>query len=349
MAQQRYRRQRNWGARIHEVDLRGMRMVILENETLRVGILVDKGTDIIEWCYKPQDMDFVWLSADGVRNPTDYLATAPDPAATFLDYYPGGWQEVFPNGGAPSLVAGAPYGQHGEVCQLPWDYTILEDSAEGVTLRCTVRTQRAPYLLQKTLRLTRQAPTLFIEEDAVNDSAVPLAAMWGQHITFGAPFLTPGCRIHLPDAVTVTPHPDDGLFPHGRRVAAATTYQWPSVRDPAGAELDLREVPPPGTPSELLYLSGFTQGWYMVENPAHHLGLRLTWDVQVMPYLWFWQEYGASTAYPWYGRHYNIGLEPFSSYPTNGVAGAIANGSALTMGPHAVQRFAFRAEVILAP
>jgi hypothetical protein len=42
------------------------------------------------------------------------------------------------------------------------------------------------------------------------------------------------------------------------------------------------------------------------------------WDGDVMPYLWFWQEYGGTTGWPWCGRHWNVGLEPFSSYPTDG-------------------------------
>jgi hypothetical protein len=32
---------------------------------------------------------------------------------------------------------------------------------------------------------------------------------------------------------------------------------------------------------------------------------------------------------PWFGKHYNIGLEPFSSYPSSGIAEAVENGSAL--------------------
>ena len=64
-----------------------------------------------------------------------------------------------------------------------------------------------------------------------------------------------------------------------------------------------------------------------------------------MPYLWYWQEFGASEGYPWYGRHYNIGLEPFSSYPTDGLAEAVANGSALVWRPRAQRRFALRASV----
>jgi hypothetical protein len=93
---EKYRKQRNWGARILEYEHKGMQVVFLENEKLKVGVLVDKGTDVIEFNHKPTDTDFVWLAPGGVRNPTSYLSTAPDPLATFLDYYPGGWQEIFP-------------------------------------------------------------------------------------------------------------------------------------------------------------------------------------------------------------------------------------------------------------
>jgi hypothetical protein len=65
-----------------------------------------------------------------------------------------------------------------------------------------------------------------------------------------------------------------------------------------------------------------------------------------MPYLWFWQEYGASGFYPWYGRQYNIGLEPFSSFPTNGLKEAVDNGTALTLGARERRRFSLWAEVI---
>ena len=34
----------------------------MENELLRLTILVGKGTDIIELLYKPKDIDFMWIS-----------------------------------------------------------------------------------------------------------------------------------------------------------------------------------------------------------------------------------------------------------------------------------------------
>jgi galactose mutarotase-like enzyme len=344
MKEDLYRPQRNWGARILEYQYKGLRAVFLENELLRVGILADKGTDIFEFNYKPKDMDFVWLTAGGVRNPTSYLSTSPDPLATFLDYYPGGWQEVFPNGGVPTSYMGAQFGQHGEVSNLPWDYQIVEDNEGAVAVRFSVRTQKTPFLLEKELRLHSGESRLYIEETLTNESEVPLRAMWGHHIALGRPFLEEGCRISLPDGVTVIPH-DAPIHSEARRVKSGKNYAWPFAEGESDKEVDLSVLPERGTLSEMLYLTDLSDGWYEVESREKRLGLRVEWDVDQMPYLWFWQEYGASEFYPWYGRHYNIGLEPFSSFPTNGIQEAIENGTALSLAPRERRRFSLHTEV----
>ena len=341
----RYRPQRNWGARVLEYRYKGMRTVFLENEKLRVGVLADKGTDVFEFNYKPGDVDFVWLTAGGVRNPASYLSTSPDPLATFLDYYPGGWQEIFPNGGAPSSYLGARFGQHGEVSNLPWDYEIVEDDEDAVAVRFSVRTQKTPFYLEKELRLHSGGARLLVEETLTNESEVSLRAMWGHHLAFGRPFLEEGCRIRVPDGATVVPHPEP-MHPEGRRVKGDKRYAWPLAEGESGEEVDLSVSPASGTMGEMLYLTGLSDGWYEIENPRKGIGLRVGWDVSLMPYLWFWQEYGASGSYPWYGRHYNIGLEPFSSFPTNGIQEAMENGTALSVEGREKRRFSLQVEVV---
>jgi hypothetical protein len=64
-----------------------------------------------------------------------------------------------------------------------------------------------------------------------------------------------------------------------------------------------------------------------------------------MPYLWFWQEFGASRVLPWYGSLYVVGLEPFSSYPTGGMSEAVANGTALRVEPRGARPFHLALEV----
>ncbi len=59
----------------------------------------------------------------------------------------------------------------------------------------------------------------------------------------------------------------------------------------------------------------------------------MSWDASLFKYLWMWQVYGGHNDYPWYGRTYNVALEPFSSYPPAGVPNAIKNGTALVLQP----------------
>lgn len=339
MERSAYRPQRNYGCRIHDqYTYQGMRTVVMENELVRISILADKGTDIFEFLYKPRDLDLIWLSAEGVSNPNAYLPTSPDPTSTFIDYYPGGWQEVFPNGGPPSSHLGAEFGQHGEVAHMPWDYDILEDSPEKISVRFQVKAKKIPCRILKTLTLHKGSPVLLVEETVENESDADLRYMWGHHLTFGRPFLQPGCRIRLPEGVRLLTEPPGSAL-GGRVKRTEGSYAWPLAPDESGEELDVSILPSPGTDSDMLYVTGFgDEAWYEVRNEISGIGVRVGWDVQVLPFLWYWQEYGATKSYPWYGRHYNIGLEPFAGYPTHGIAKAVENGSAGTLGPRESRR-----------
>jgi hypothetical protein len=338
-------RTRNWGARVHEVTLAGLRAVVLENELLRVTVLAGLGTDVIEFCYKRRDLDVTWLSPRALRDPREAAGAAADDVAAFLDRYRGGWQEVFPNGGAPSRYRGAALAQHGELAGLPWDAEITGDDPAGVEVTFTADTTRMPFRISKKMRLDAGVPALAISETVTNCSAVPLAAMWGQHLVFGPPFLAPGGRIRLPDGVRVIPHPEP-INPPARRVRPGGPWRWPAVPAPDGGEVDLSVVPEWGAPSDIVYLTGFADGWYELTDPARAAGVRVEWDAATLPYLWLWTELGASRDYPWWGEARLLGLEPFSSYPTSGLAEAVANGTALTVPGGGEQRLSWQVKVL---
>ncbi|HEV2508333.1 DUF4432 family protein [Bosea sp. (in: a-proteobacteria)] len=321
-------------------------MLTLENERLRVSFAVGRGADLVEFLHKPTDTDFVWLSANGLRHPALRAVTPPDARMAFYDSYPGGWQEVFPAGGAPSAGPGLPigsHGMHGEVWHRPWDWRIVEDAPSAVQVELSVRTETLPYRLIRNVRLESGSPSLLFEEVAINESKVELPLMWGHHITFGRPFLGPGAVIEMPRGVEVVTGDISRSHPQ-RRLADHRVMPWHDAVDADGRAVEMSLLPEAGTPGEMSYLRGFRDGRYLVRN-TRELGLEIAWDAAVMPYVWCWQEFGAMRDYPWFGRHYNIGLEPFTSMPREGLAAAVENGTASSLMAGERKTFWLRATV----
>lgn len=320
---------RNTGCRIRSSTVNQSQMVTLENAHLRLTINCTRGSDIVELLYKPRDLDFAWLRQNAFAA-TQTVQGYHDARGHFVDAYPGGWQEIFPNGGAASTVNSAPFGQHDEVFAREWAIEIVTDSPDLVAISLSVMCQKIPVRIHKVVSLERDAGSFTIRESATNISPTPVRAMWGQHIAYGAPFLEPGCTIHLEGHPRVLPHA--GSISNGaKRTANDQPFAWSTAAGPDGSAIDLSVVPDLGTPSDIVYLSNVDR--YAIWNPRLELGARVQWRAETMPYLWFWQEFGDNTAYPWYGDMFTIGLEPFSSYPTNGLPEAIANDSALTLQP----------------
>lgn len=54
---------RNHQCRTDEFLWRGHRLIVLENELLRIGVLASKGADLVELRYKPRDLDLLWRAA----------------------------------------------------------------------------------------------------------------------------------------------------------------------------------------------------------------------------------------------------------------------------------------------
>lgn len=325
---------RNHGCRISDAwKLEGMQTLILENELLRVVVLVDKGSDIIEFRYKPRDLDFLFFAPGGLRNPSRNLPSAPS-TGPFLDYFSGGWNEVLPNGGPSVNYKGAELGQHGEISLIPWQYALLEDSPNRVAVRLWVRPVRTPFFIEKTLSMEPGRAVLMIEERLTNEGGEPLHLMWGQHIAFGRPFLEEGAVIDAPARRFLVHEAIPGYEP--RRFQPSTSGDWPHVAAPDGSVADASRVPAYGEvkAQEMAYLAELSEGWYAITNPARHVGFGLHFDSALYRYVWYWQQLGdVAQGYPWWGRTHTAALEPWTSYPTNGLTEAIANGTALHLQP----------------
>ena len=334
--------ERNFGCRISdEYTYKGLRMLVMENDKLRVSFLLDKGADVFELLYKPMDVDFMLRAPNGVIHPARHVPTIASQLGSYLDAWFGGWQEVFPVGGGPTTYEGAEQGLHGEVSLLPWHHQVLQDDVDCIRVHLWVRTVRTPFLLQKTVTLRRGESILTLDEQVTNEGRVPLHYMWGQHPCIGAPFLDDSCVVDAPAATVIIP--DESEWPGGR--AQPGRWNWPLVPGQDGGTVDLsRVLPITSRVRDAAYLTDFREGWCAATNQRQKLGFALTWPVMVFPWMWFWQVYGGELKAPWFGRTYNVALEPFTSFP-NTLDKAMAAGTAPVIEPGASVSATLRAIV----
>jgi hypothetical protein len=330
---------RNHGCRLRDFVWRGYRCITLENEIVRVLVCADKGADILEFLYKPTDTECLWSSPAGLQ-PQHFRPSSPLETGHFREYFAGGWYEMLPNGPAPCEHRGAEFGFHGEATLLPWAVTILEDEPEQIAVRFFTRLNRVPLQVEKTLRLRAGSGTLLIEERIHNASPQRVEILWGQHPTFGAPLLEPGCRLFLPrcDAVVGETVPCDARLAAGQRGA------WPHVRGIGGEPIDLSVVPPYDSAShDFVRLENLDAGWFALVNPHRRTGFALKFDHQLFPVLGYWQLFGGGPDYPWYRQHFLAALEPACDLPS--LSDAVARGTAISLNAGAAVSATFEVTV----
>ena len=325
-----YTHERNFGCRISdEFTFRGLRLLVIENEVIRVTILLDKGTDVYEFLHKPSDTDFMWRSPRGVRNPATFTEMIASSVGPFTDYYEGGWQECMPNGGRVCTYKGAEMGLHGEVWGQPWNCRITQDEPEIVQAKTWVRTVRTPFLLEKTFTLRSGSGVLEIDETLTNEGQEQMDLMWGHHPARGSQFSEQDCRIDTGARTVVV---DPNVVEHCR-FAPDQRFEWPVGIGRGGDEVDASSVVgPEARVNDMLYLTDMEDGWYAVTSQTKRLGFGMSFDVKTFPHIWLWMPLGGSWGSPSFGRHYTLALEPFSSYPAI-LANAIEAGTQLVLEP----------------
>ena len=317
---------RNWGCRVNDQILwNGMQAMILQNELIQIVILLDKGAEIVQFLYKPTDLDLIWRSPNTLRDINRFVPIGGNGSNDFFDHWSGGWFEVLPNGGPACEYKGASFGQFAETINVPWEYKITENRPEKVCIDLWVRTYRTPFLLQKKLIIKTGIPSLFIEEQVTNKGNEAMDFMWGHHPVVGAPLLDGTCRLYAPDCNVEVIHAEDGP---DHRMGLHQIGKWPFIKDRDGSSMDLRIIPPSSVSSmDNCYLKDFKEGWIAISNPTQQVGFGLSWDPKVFKYVWIWQALGGGIGYPWYGRTNCVGIEPWSSYPCSGLAEAVEKGT----------------------
>lgn len=298
---------------------RGIRAVRLESDLVAATILPDKGADIYELIYKPRQLDVLWKSPWGLRRHAGGIPVAVNSHTAWSDAYEGGWQEIFPSGGGPSVYKGVELNFHGEASTVAWDVEVGHDAGDAAEVRFSARLARSPFLIERVMRMEAGSRTLILRERITNDGGEPMDYMWGHHPAFGSAFLSGACRI---DTNARSLRADDEYDPEANPVTPDGRYAWPHV-DRAGVPTDLSRVPGPDEPRAMLGYLGDFEGetaWYGLTNTELGFGVGLVWPVAAFPFAWFWQEMHASPGYPWYKGVYVMAIEPSTSIPGQGLA-----------------------------
>jgi hypothetical protein len=80
---------RHWSFRVNDlVTWHGMHAIILQNELLQIVNLIDTGAEIIQFMYKPLDIDFFWHNANYLRDPHSFDPSGGSDATSFLNFNP---------------------------------------------------------------------------------------------------------------------------------------------------------------------------------------------------------------------------------------------------------------------
>jgi hypothetical protein len=93
-------------------------------------------------------------------------------------------------------------------------------------------------------------------------------------------------------------------------------FPWPMAPDKQGKLVDVsRPMPPDRKTAYNIYIKDLREAWYAITNPALGLGIGMSWDLRVFPYMLIWNVYRGFYSSPFFGRTYNIALELYSAIP----------------------------------
>lgn len=293
-----------------EWTYRGLTVVALANDELRVLVLPELGGKIWQLTGVRASRDFLW------HNPRIKPRSIPFGAA-YDDVFFGGWDELFPND-MPEEIHGEPYPDHGELWNSPWDWHIDQPAADEASVVLTCRTPISGCLVTKRVTLRSGQPRVEVRSRLTSESRTALPYLWKQHVA--VPLGQPA-RLDLPAGTVVM-----DAFGRPRGQAPQGRYRWPELVDVHGTAHDMRLTPAPESQlAEFQYATELEAGWCAVTY-ADGSGLGLAFDHEVFSSCWTFASYGG-----WRSQEVLI-LEPCTGYPV-GLAEGIAAGTHRILQP----------------
>lgn len=172
--------------------LNHLKAIILENETIQVVLLPERGAEIHRIWHQRTGLDYLYLKQGEVKN---FEADVQNQTVKLPeDYFFCGFYTMFPNAATPAEVEGRKYEFHGDVRHVAWDYQI-----EGENIRLTGRSRNMPLGIRRVLRLDRDSPRITVTDEIFSDqnASEPIPFIYGLHPYHGYPLYDEGTTVKV--------------------------------------------------------------------------------------------------------------------------------------------------------
>jgi hypothetical protein len=301
---------------------RGLQVVRLENELLRVDVLPEAGSKVYNFVHTPSGRNLLW------HNP--HVPPARQHfGACFDDNWSGGWDELIPNDLPVAEPEGDLLPDHGEYWSQAAKWDVLRDDGQAAAVRFAIRGRVLPVLLEKTLTLEAGASHLHVHYRLTNQGPKLVEFDWNIHPAMA---ITPDSRLDVPVLEGYSDPWREAQF------KGFTPIRWPYIQDRRGAQVDLRRVEGPASAiADMHYLTPVREGWWALTDQRAKVGFGLAFPKDIFPHVWLFRTFGG-----WRGL-YTLILEASNGLTRDlgearktGVCGQLAGGASLEVDVTAV-------------
>ena len=286
---------------------RGRRAVTIENQLLRVTVLIGGG-HIAEVYEKSADINPLWTPPWTSIDPAEFDRLQP------ADYGDGDDNKLLAAlmghnlcldifGGPSEEERAAGLTPHGEGSMVAYDVTSVDKE-----LRAEAHFPLSHLHFERRLQLRDRS--ISIRETIENLDACDRPIAWTQHVTLGPPFLEPGhTQFRLPATQSRV---FEERFGAADYLVPGADFDWPAAPHIAGGSVDLRTLS--NTPSSSAYTAHLMDprqedAYFIAHSPKYRLSFGYVWKRQDFPWLGMWEENHSRTAAPWNGRTLARGME----------------------------------------
>jgi hypothetical protein len=290
-----------------EVKYRDRRAVQIENERVRVTVLVEGG-HIAEILHKHTGVNPLWTPPwpsiePSTHDPVKHPQYGTDAEGRLLAGIMGHNLCLDLFGGPSPEEAAAGITVHGEASVSP--YSIRADGAQMTT---STNLKQAQLHFERRLMLDSDGKTVRIQETVQNLSSYDRPIAWTQHVTLGPPFLVKGAtQFRAPGTKSKV---YDAEF--GDTFQQGAEFDWPMAPRVNGGKQDLRVY------TNLGSSSGYTthlmdphreEAFVLAFSPQSKVLFGYKWARKDFPWLGIWEENLSRKQTPWNGKTLTQGLE----------------------------------------